>query len=64
MGRRVSAQRFKRTPELFTVVFHGLRIFGCKTAQLSETQREWLTTEAPSIRETVQRNENTRKTPS
>jgi hypothetical protein len=39
-GRRVSAQRFKRTAELFTVVFYGLRIFGCKTTQLCATRRE------------------------
>jgi hypothetical protein len=42
-------------------VFYGLRNFGCKTAQLCVTQREWLTTETPSISVTVQRNENTRK---
>jgi hypothetical protein len=45
----------------FTPVFYGVRIFGCKTAQLSGTQREWLTTETPSIRDAVQRSENVRK---
>src|SRR5947208_6520190 len=50
-----------RTAELFTVVFYGLRSFGCKTAQLCVTHREWLTTETPSISVTVQRSENTRK---
>jgi len=48
---------------LFTVVFYGLRILGCKTAQLSGARREWLTTKTPSIRDAVQRRENTRKTP-
>ena len=47
--------------ELFTVVFYGLRIFGCKTAQLNGTQREWLTTETPSIRDAVQGSENVHK---
>jgi hypothetical protein len=45
----------------FTVVFYGVRIFGCKTAHLSGTQREWLTTETPSIRDAVQASENSRK---
>jgi hypothetical protein len=34
-GRRIT---------LFTVIFYGLKIFGCKTAQFCATQREskWL----------------------
>lgn len=45
----------------FTVVFYGLRIFDCKTAQLCGTQRECGMAETPSTRNGAQRSENTRK---
>jgi len=46
---------------LFTVVFYGLRIFCCKTAQSRVTACEFLTTELPSVRDAVQRSESARR---
>jgi hypothetical protein len=43
-----------------TVVFYGLKIFACKTAQFSVTQRECRMAEAPSVSDTVQRSEKPR----
>jgi hypothetical protein len=45
----------------FTVVFYGVRIFGCKTAHLSVTPRECGMAETPSVGNDVQRCENKRK---
>jgi hypothetical protein len=44
-----------------TVVFYGLKTFGCKTAQLSVMQRECRMVETPIDSIAVQRSENTRK---
>jgi hypothetical protein len=50
----------KKTSDSFTVVFYGLTIFSCKTAQLCAARRESETTETPSIRNGLQRFENLR----
>jgi len=42
-------------------MFYDLKTFRCKTPHLSVKQREWLTTETPSVSIAVQRSENTRK---
>jgi hypothetical protein len=47
--------------ESFTVVFYGLKIFCCKMAQLCVTRRKYCTAETPSVSDTAQRSENTRK---
>jgi len=48
-------------PKLFTVVFYGVRNFCCKTTQSCATQRQSKMAEIPSVRNDVQRCENTRK---
>jgi len=50
-----------RTKKIFTVVSYGLRIFGCKNTQLCVTRCERYWPETPSVRDAVQRSENTRK---
>jgi hypothetical protein len=45
----------------FTVIFYGLTIFSCKTAQRSVTQRECRMAELPSVSVAAQRSENARK---
>jgi hypothetical protein len=47
--------------QFFTAVFYGLKIFCCKTVQLSVTQRECRTVELPSIRNGARHCENVRK---
>jgi hypothetical protein len=43
LGRYLGGYSFKRKrSEIFTVIFYGLEVFDCKTAQLSETLRESL----------------------
>jgi hypothetical protein len=48
-------------PDFFTVVFYGLKIFGCKTAQLRATRCESRMDKLPSVSNDVQRSENARK---
>jgi hypothetical protein len=45
----------------FTVVFYGLTIFACKTAQFCVTLRESEMAETPSVSNAAQAGENTRK---
>ena len=45
----------------FTVVFYGVKIFCCKTAQLSVTQRECGMAKTPNVSNCVQHCENRRK---
>jgi hypothetical protein len=47
--------------ELFTVVFYGLRSFGCKSAQFRARQREDWIPEVPSFGNAAQSGENERK---
>jgi hypothetical protein len=47
---------------IFTVVFYGLTIFGCKTVQLCATRCEWHCSGLPGRRKAVQQSENARKT--
>jgi hypothetical protein len=49
--------------EFFTVVFYGLRIFGCKTPQVCVTRREGEMAGTPSVRNDAQASENMRKNP-
>jgi hypothetical protein len=44
----------------FTVVFYGVKIFCCKTAQLSVTQRECGMAKTPNVSNCVQHCENRR----
>jgi len=45
----------------FTVIFYGLEIFRCKTAQFCATRRESEMAETPGIRNGAQARENARK---
>jgi len=52
--------RLETTPrarEAFTVVFYGTGIFGCKTAQVSETPRESVRSGFASEKQTAQHGE-------
>jgi hypothetical protein len=53
--------RAREATELFTVVFYGSAIFGCKTAQFCATRRESDMAETPSFRNGAQAGENERK---
>jgi len=57
-----AAQHAARKPHrAFTLVFYGLKLFGRKTAQLSERHCECRMAETPSVSNGAQRCENERK---
>jgi hypothetical protein len=58
---KATAKTSERTTLNFTVVFYGLKIFGCKTAQLCVTRREDWMAKMPSVSDGVQRSENKHK---
>jgi hypothetical protein len=59
--RREQSTRAREGSGIFTVVFYGLKIFGCKRVQFSATLRESDTAESPGVSDAAQTGENARK---